>query len=117
MNTLATTSDEHFNEEARKADLETPVDRFYDLMLAAFCANVQEACRKQKDYPNREPDSGLVQNAAAWAQELALPDMTRNDIAACIANWISKEAEDTRPQQAIAAPVAPQNKVNMLRFM
>lgn len=101
MTAKAMNSDKLFNEEARKADLDTPLDRFYDLMLAAFRTNVHEAFQNHKDYPHREPDAGLVQNAAAWAQECALPDMAQSDIARCISHWIVREVRTTCSAQRI----------------
>lgn len=91
MNEL-TTSDEAFNIEARRLDQDTPADRIYDLILAVFESNVSEASKLYKKRPHREPDAGLIQNAAAWVQELVLPDMSQHDIAQRIKRWIIAEA-------------------------
>ena len=80
--------DQLFNDKARDGDMETPIDRFHDLILAVFRSTVNEACRQYEEYPNREPDTGLVQDAAAWIQELVLPDISQRDIAQSISRWI-----------------------------
>jgi len=85
--------DESFNDEARDGDLETPIDRFYDLILAVFRSKVSEACRLYAEYPNREPDAGLVQDAAAWVQELKMPDVSQRDIAQSISRWVVSQTE------------------------
>ena len=86
--------DQLFNDEARDGDLETPIDRFHDLILAVFRSKVSEACRLHAEYPNREPDTGLVQDAAAWVQELRMPDVSQQDIAHGITRWIISQAEN-----------------------
>ena len=95
--------DELFNEQARLADLETPADRFHDLILAVFQSNVREAYQQYLKRPDREPDTGHIQNAAAWIQELLMPDVTQRDIAQSISRWIVNEAAKNQPQQNIAA--------------
>ena len=85
--------DELFNLETRNGDRETPLDRFHDLILAIFRSTVSEACRQYAEYPNREPDSGLVLDAAAWIQELMMPDVCQRDIARRIALWIVSQNE------------------------
>ena len=87
------TSDELFNQEARNGDRETPLDRFHDLILAVFRSTVSEACRQYAEHPNSEPDSGLVLDAAAWIQELMMPDVSQRDIARRIALWIVSQNE------------------------
>lgn len=93
--------DELFNEQARLADFETPVDRFHDLILAVFQSNVREAYQQYLDYPDREPNTGLIQNAAAWIQELLMPDVTQRDIAQSISRWIVKEASKSQHNQNV----------------
>ena len=93
--------DELSNEEARHGDQETPFDRFHDLILAVFRSTVSEACRQYAEYPNREPNSGLVQDAAAWIQELVMPDVSQGDIARSIARWIVSQTELAQCDAAI----------------
>ena len=100
--------DELFNEEARDGDLETPFDRFHDLILAVFRSNVSEACRLYAQYPNRAPDTGLIQDAAAWIQELVMPDVSQRDIARCISSWIVSQAEIPNSSQNDAKIERPQ---------
>ena len=96
--------DELFNEEARQGDLETPVDRFYDLIFAVFRSKVSEACRLYAEYPNREPDAGLVQDAAAWVQELVMPDVSQRDIAQSISRWVVAQTELAQGGATIEQP-------------
>ena len=100
--------DELFNEEARHGDLETPFDRFHDLILAVFRSTVSEACRQYAEYPNREPDKGLVHDAAAWIQELLMPDVSQRDIARSISRWIVSQAEIPNSSQNNATIERPQ---------
>ena len=100
--------EELFNEEARHGDLETPFDRFHDLILAVFRSTVSEACRQYAEYPQREPDTGLVQDAAAWIQELVMPDVSQRDIARCISSWIVSQAEIPNSSQNDAKIERPQ---------
>lgn len=93
--------DELFNAKAREADLETPFDRFHDLILAVFRSTVIEACRQHAECPKREPDAGLVHDAAAWIHELMMPDVSRGDIARCIARWIVSQTELSQGTGAI----------------
>ena len=103
--------DELFNEEARDGDLETPFDRFHDLILAVFRSTVSEACRQYAEYPQREPDTGLVQDAAAWIQELVLPDVSQRDIARSISSWIVSQAEILNsPQSELTIERPQQNR-------
>ena len=80
--------DEQFNKVARTSDLETPVDRFYDLIMAVFHSSIQEALNPHSRHPDREPNAGLVRNAAAWLQETMMPDVSQQDIAQKISDWI-----------------------------
>ena len=109
--------DELFNEQARLADLETPADRFHDLILAVFQSNVREAYQQYLNCPDREPNSGLIQNAATWIQELLMPDAMQRDIAQSISRWIVKEAAKNQPQQNIAALNAEAKQSGFLPFM
>jgi len=100
--------DELFNEKARDGDLETPFYRFHDLILAVFRSTVSEACRQYAEYPQREPDTGLVQDAAAWVQELVMPDVSQRDIARSISCWIVSQAEIPNSSQSDATLERPQ---------
>lgn len=111
------TPDELFNEQARLADLETPADRFHDLILAVFQSNVREAYQQYLKRPDREPDTGHIQNAAAWIQELLMPDVTQRDLAQSISRWIVNEAAKNQPQQNIAALNAEAKQASFLPFM
>jgi len=96
--------DELFNEEARHGDLETPIDQFYDLILAVFRSNVSEACRLYAQYPNREPDTALIQDAAAWIQELVMSDVSQRDIAQSISRWVVSQTELAQGGATIEQP-------------
>lgn len=109
--------DQLFNETARTADLETPTDRFHDLIVAAFRSNVTEAYKLHLEHPHREPDAGLVQNAAAWIQDLMMPDMTQQDIARRISGWIIKEAKRESRQKHCAIEQPKQQHAGLLPFM
>lgn len=116
MNKLLT-QNELFNEEARLADLDTPFDRFHDLILAVFQSNVREAYQQYLEYPDKEPNAGLVQNAAAWIHELLMPDVKQRDIAQTISRWIVKEAETRNPVQKADVMQRPAGHSGHLPFM
>ena len=96
--------DELFNEEARHGDLETPMDRFHDLILAVFRSNASEAYRLYVQYPNREPDTDLIQDAAAWIQELVMPDVSQRDVAQSISRWVVSQTEFAQGGARIEPP-------------
>ena len=109
--------DELFNEEARDGDLATPVDRFHDLILAVFRSTVSEACRQHAEYPNNEPDTGLVQDAAAWIQELRMPDISQRDIAQVISHWVVSQAEKTTSSKHCEDDTRTNRQVGLMGFM
>ena len=96
--------DRLFNAEARDGDLETPIDRFHDLILAVFRSKVSEACRLHAEYPNREPDTGLIQDAAAWIQEIVMPDVSQRDVAQSISRWVVSQTEFAQGGARIEPP-------------
>ena len=109
--------DELFNEEARVGDMETPVDRFHDLILAVFQSTVREACRQHAAYPNREPDTGLVQDAAAWIQELMMPDVSQRDISQSIARWVALQAENSTASKLCEDHTEKNRQVGFIELM
>jgi hypothetical protein len=109
--------DELFNEVARDGDRETPVDRFYSLILAVIRSTVSEACRQHAEYPNREPDAGLVHDAAAWIQELMMPDVSQRDIARSITRWIVSQAENSTVPELCEDRAQTKQQVGLIGFM
>ncbi len=109
--------DKLFNEVARNGDLETPLDRSKNLILAVFRSTVSEACRQHAEYPNREPDTGLVHDAAAWIQELMMPDVSQRDIAQSITRWIVSQAENSTVSELCEDHTQKRQPFEMIGFM
>lgn len=61
-------------------------------------------CSRSEHYPNREPDTGLIQDAAVWIQELVMPDFSQRDIAQSISRWVVSQTELAQGGATIEQP-------------
>jgi hypothetical protein len=78
---------------------------------------VIEACRQHAEYRNREPDAGLVHDAAAWIQELMMPDVSQRDIAQSITRWIVAQAENSTVPEICDDRAQKKQQVGLIGFM